>query len=178
MSKRGKFKLNTKAQVWVETVIYTLIGLAIIGLLLAAVKPQLDKQQDRALIEQSINSLGIIDERIYDTLGGIGNRRKLELRISKGQLTIDSPKNKIIWEIDSRYEYSEEDVKITAGKVQITTLPGNPYKVILEIEYPFDLKFNNEQNSRTFGQSSTPHMLTVENLGVQNQETVINFNDI
>ena len=49
-----KIKNKKRGQIWVETVIYTLIGLTIIGLLLAVSKPQIDKQKDKALIEQKI----------------------------------------------------------------------------------------------------------------------------
>lgn len=180
MKKREIIKLkNKKAQVWVETVLYTLIGLTIIGILLAVSKPHLERQQDKALIEQSINGMNVIDERIYTVLSaGQGNKRRIDLRIGRGYLTIDSKENKIIWEIESRYKYSEEGIKISAGKIDITTLPHNPYKVVLEIEYPFDLRFNNQSDSKSFGQSSIPYVLTVENLGIHEGKTLINFNEI
>jgi len=172
------FSKKKKAQIWVETVIYTLIGLTIIGILIGVSKPQLEKQQDKALIEQAINGLGKIDGKIYEVLEGTGNKRKVELKIGKGVLTIDGEKDKIIWELDSKYEYSEEGVTISAGKTDITTVPGSPWKVKLELNSQFDIKFDNKDMIKDLGQSSTPHVITIENLGTQSGETVINFDEI
>ena len=54
--KRGK----KNGQVWVETVIYTLIAFSLIAAVLAFVKPKIDELQDKAIIEQSI---GMIKEK-------------------------------------------------------------------------------------------------------------------
>ena len=167
-----------KAQIWVETVIYTLIGLTIIGLLLAVSKPQIDKQKDKALIEQAINGISVVDEKVYEVLSGTGNKRKLELKIGKGEFSIDSEEDKIIWELDSQYQYSEEGITISAGKINVTTMPGSPYKITLELNYGFDIKFENQSTLKQFGQSSTPHVITVENLGIRGGKTVINFEEV
>ena len=55
--KRGKRGKRKKGQIWVETVIYTLIAFAMIGLALSFVKPKIDEIQDRGIIEQSITLL-------------------------------------------------------------------------------------------------------------------------
>jgi type II secretory pathway pseudopilin PulG len=175
---KNKFSQKKKAQIWVETVIYTLIGLTIIGILIAVSKPQLEKQQDKALIEQAINGLGKIDGKIYEVLEGTGNKRKVELKIGKGVLTIDGEKDKVIWELDSKYEYSEEGVTIPAGKNNITTLPGSPWKIKIELNSQFDIKYNNKDIVKNLGQSSTPHVITIENKGTPNGKTVINFDEI
>ena len=164
-----------KGQVWVETVIYTLIGLTIIGLLLAVSKPQIDKQKDKALIEQAVNGLGVIDEKIFDVLSGTGNKRRIELKLGKGVFTFDAKNDKIIWELDSAYQYSELGVPVSAGKIDVTTSAGSPYTVTLEVAYPMDIRFDNADISKQIGQASTPHIITVENLGTQGGKTVINF---
>ena len=46
--------LNTKGQIWIETVIYTLIIFVMIGLVLSFAKPKIEEMQDKAIIEQSI----------------------------------------------------------------------------------------------------------------------------
>ena len=106
--------------------IYTLIGLTIIGLLLAVSKPQIDKQKDKALIEQAVNGLGVIDEKIFDVLSGTGNKRRIELKLGKGVFTFDAKNDKIIWELDSAYQYSELGVPVSAGKIDGTTSAGSP----------------------------------------------------
>jgi hypothetical protein len=171
-------KCDKKAQVWVETVIYTLIGLTIIGLLLAVSKPQFDRQRDRALIEQSINSIGTIDEAIFFVLRGPGNKRPISLKISSGELKIDGEGDKISWELDSTYKYSEEGITVRSGKINVTTLSGSPYKVILETSFPFNIQFYGEDNVKIFGPSSTPHVLSVENMGLVGGRTIINFEEV
>ena len=55
---------NKLGQIWVETVIYTLIGIAIIGIVLAIAQPKIEAKKDEVIIEQAIESLGNIDEKI------------------------------------------------------------------------------------------------------------------
>jgi len=179
MKKRGIRYLNNKnAQVWVETVIYTLIGLTIIGLLLAVSQPELERRKDKALIEQAINGMGLIDEKVYDVLSGTGNKRRIELKLGKGQFIFDAANDKLVWEIDSNYQYSELGTPVSAGRMQVTTVAGSPYTVILESNYAMDLRFDNADVEKEIGPASTPHVITVENLGIQNGKTVINFNII
>ena len=56
--------MESKAQIWVETVIYTLIALAIMGLLLALIKPTIEEKKDKAVIEQSKLILDDINKKI------------------------------------------------------------------------------------------------------------------
>ena len=55
MKKRGLVskRSDKKAQVWIETVIYTLIALALIGTVLAFVKPKIQEIQDKIVKIQS-----------------------------------------------------------------------------------------------------------------------------
>ena len=55
-----------KAQVWVETVIYTLIGLTVIGILLGFSKPKIDSMKDKIIIEQTIDLFERINSLILD----------------------------------------------------------------------------------------------------------------
>ena len=45
---------NYKGQVWIETVVYTLIAFAILGAILGFAKPKIEQLQDKSIIEQSI----------------------------------------------------------------------------------------------------------------------------
>ena len=67
-----------KAQIWIETVLYTLIGLALIGIVLTIVTPKINEQKDRSVIEQSIEALNNFDSKITETLDrGGGNVRSI-----------------------------------------------------------------------------------------------------
>ena len=72
--------INIKSQIWVETVIYTLIGLVIIGILLSIVTPRIKEKQDEILIESSKEMLSNIDSTIEEVrYYGTGNSRPIEI---------------------------------------------------------------------------------------------------
>src|SRR3989339_625134 len=97
-----------RGQVWVETVIYTLIAFVMIGSVLAFVKPKVEEMQDKAIIEQSIGMMEDINTIVLSLVhGGAGNKRKIELGIKKGILMIDGQNNKLIFEIESGNTYTE-----------------------------------------------------------------------
>ena len=69
-----------RGQVWVETVLYTLIGLALIALVLAFVTPKINQSRDKIIVEQTINSLNEFDEKIGAVLSAPGNFSPSDLR--------------------------------------------------------------------------------------------------
>ena len=161
--KRG---INSSAQVWIETVICTLIGLTIIGVLLAVTKPKIDEMKDRLIIEQSIEALNRINERIYDVRNyGYGNKRIVNLKISKGKFIINSTGDKISWIMDSKAKYSEPGTPVSIGNMEVLTIEASPWQVKLEISYNVDLRYNNENVLKEFEQAPTPYELQIENLG-------------
>src|SRR3989344_8885507 len=84
-----------KGQIWIETVLYTLIGLALIGLVLAFITPKINESKDRAVIEQSIGLLNLIDDKINIIIDGApGNARNIDITLKKGDLYFDSDNNK------------------------------------------------------------------------------------
>ena len=97
---------NSKGQVWIETVVYTLIAFAILGAVLGFAKPKIEELQDKAVIEQSILMLENIDGIIEEIKTVQGNKREIELGIKKGSLTIDSENDQII------FRYCNEDAQI------------------------------------------------------------------
>ena len=108
--------INRKAQVWVETVIYTLIALALIGATLAFVKPKLEEMKDNSLVEQSISMMKSIDATI-NNLGVPGNQRVINLVIKKGELKIDGKSNSLVFEMNIVGEYSEIGKEIEEGNL-------------------------------------------------------------
>jgi len=81
--------MKKTAQVWIETVLYTLIGLALIGLALGFIIPKVNEARDKSLVEQSISSLSTLDEKINEVIQrGPGNRRTADFSMKKGELYI------------------------------------------------------------------------------------------
>ncbi|MDP7521120.1 MAG: hypothetical protein QF567_02715, partial [Candidatus Pacearchaeota archaeon] len=118
-----------RGQVWVETVIYTLIAFVMIGAVLAFIKPKIEEIRDKALIEQTIEVIESINFGIIE-LGGEGNKRIIELGIKKGILKIDGENNLIIFEIESRHVYSQPGEDIYIGNIIANTKKRGTFNTV------------------------------------------------
>jgi hypothetical protein len=159
---------SKKGQVWVETVVYTLIGLSLIGLVLAIMTPQIKQYRDDNLIEQSIASFERFDSKVIEVVGAPGNKRKLEFGLSRGNFFINSTGDLIRFELsDSNSEYSENGENITLGRVNITTLKlSKKYKVILLMKFAQNITYNGEDgDEHEFNPVSIPYNFFIENRG-------------
>ncbi len=134
--------MKKQAFVWVSTVLYILISLAILGIVLAAVQPRINAARDKAAIEQTINMLNKFDQKIIEVdNSAVGNVRSLSLQLKKGTLTIESNNNQIIWQLtDSSYKYSEPgiDVNISRIKARTEEVAGG-FEVTLRLVYDCSL---------------------------------------
>jgi len=157
---------DRRGQVWVETVIYTLIGLAIIGLVMAVALPKINEKKDEIMIEQSIEALGNIDNEIYSVQRLVGNRRVIDLEVRNGVLIVDTDEDTISWVLDSRLKYSEPGISIPLGRMNVTTTGGGPWKVELKIQYGVDLQFDGANfGTNQLDVAPTPYGFIIENIG-------------
>ena len=171
-------KIGVRGQIWVETVIYTLIGLAVIGLVMAAALPKINERKDEIMIEQSIEALGNIDDKIYEVQVAAGNRRVIDLDVKKGALIIDMKEDTISWELDSRFEYSEAGVSVPLGKLSVTTTSGDPWKVELKLFYGVDLRVDGKNTgTKRIDVSPTPYKFIIENAGKEGGNIVIDLRE-
>lgn len=169
---------SKRGQVWVETVIYTLIGLAVIGLVMAVALPKINERKDEIMIEQSIEALGNINEKISEVQVASGNRRVVDLDVRKGELIIDMEEDTISWELESRFEYSEVGVSIPLGKLDVMTTSRNPWIVELKLSYGVDLRFDGSNSgTKIIGVSPTPYKFIIENAGKENGNIVIELRE-
>lgn len=161
------FPKNRRGQVWVETVIYTLVALAMIGLVLTFAKPKIEEIQDKALIEQSIKMIEDIDILIMGIVqGGSGNKRLLEVGIKKGVLKIDGENDKIVFEIEGKH--SEPGVKIEEGNLEIyTEKKGELHLVTITRDYNgiYNITYNGADKLKSITKSSTSYKLLISNEG-------------
>ncbi|MFZ5955794.1 MAG: hypothetical protein ACOYT4_05195 [Nanoarchaeota archaeon] len=175
-------KEHKQAQVWVETVIYTLIGLSIIGLLLAVSRPKINSIKDQIAIEQTIEILNKIDSKIYEVQKAPGNKRILELKISKGTLTIDAKNEQIFWKMNSRYEYSQPGENIPVGNLIILTETAvDSWDVLITLNYSdknFNFTYAGENAKKEIDSAPTSYYISLENLGVDsNNKILVDFNE-
>jgi hypothetical protein len=168
-----------RGQVWIETVIYTLVAFIMIGLVLAYAKPKIDEMKDKAIIEQSIGVLETIHSKILDVeQKGVGNKREIEVGISKGQIEINGESDQIVFEVDSAYTYSEPEKEISQGDVDIYTRKlGSLNKVNLTLNYTgkYNITYSGGDTIKTLTKASTPYKVFVSNSGISGGKTIINI---
>lgn len=182
MKKRGSdnngkrfYKKNKKAQVWVETVLYTLIAFVMIGLVLAYARPKIEELQDQAIIEQSISVIKNIDSIIL-TIGSPGNQRLIELGLKKGSIKIDGENDKIFFELESKNTYSEPGIDVIDGNLIIRTEKTGDYNLITitrDYSGEYDIKYQNRDEVGLLTKTSTSYNLLISNKG--GETTKINF---
>lgn len=166
-----------KGQIWVETVIYTLIAFIMIGLVIAYVKPKVEEIQDKAVVEQSIEVLNEISDTISSIKRAPGNQRVLELGIKKGTLTIDGENDQLIFQIESRYEYTEPGKNVNIGDlIAYTKKAGDLYDISLTSDYEmYDITYSGNNELKTLTQSPTPYSMVIANKGDVNNKINIDI---
>jgi type II secretory pathway pseudopilin PulG len=161
-------------QIWIETVLYTLIGLALIGLVLAIATPKINKAKDRIAVEQAIESLNILDGKINEVLdSGPGNVRSISaFTMKRGELYINPMSSRISFSInDLSAPYSEPGVEIEIGKIiLVSEEKGSDALANLTLDYKglINLTYSGEKEPVKFTASSVPYSFVIENLGGAN----------
>lgn len=160
-------RLNKHGQVWIETVIYTVIGLAIIGILLAVARPKIEAMQDRILIDQAVDSLNKIDGVIFEVQRAPGNKRpNEELKVAKGRFTIDADTDSISWAINSKYQYSEFNKTVSLGDVDILTAGAEgAWTVTMTLRPDVNILIAGSGGKKEVSEAATPYALSIENVG-------------
>ncbi|MCH7568908.1 MAG: hypothetical protein IIA87_05825 [Nanoarchaeota archaeon] len=169
-----------KGQIWIETVIYTLIGLSLIGLVLAIITPRINEFKDRSVIDQTISSLNAFDAKVNEVLSAPGNVRIIEYRMKRGSLYFDSMNDSIIFELaDSRVLFSEPGVELSIGRINVITFEGKKvHRVVLSLHYSQNLTFEGQdQDIKKFSAASVPYKFFIENLGFANNNIVIDIRE-
>lgn len=170
--------ISKKSQVWVETVIYTLIGLSIIGILLAVITPKINDIKDKAIITENINSLNEINQQVQNTLLSPGNKRQITLPVKKGEYVIDSVNDTIYYVMrDTNYMYSQVGQEQTSGDLTRLTIQKNgDYDVYLILNYKnFNITYQDKDVNRILTAAPTPYVLLIENRGAAGGMTKINI---
>ena len=177
-----KFKA-IKAQVWIETVIYIMIGLAIIAVIMAMAIPQVEKMKDKSIVEQTVTAMNLLDDKISEAEQSEGNIRVVNFKIAKGRLEIDSPNDQIRYVLeDTKLELSQEDIEIKQGNIIIKTeKKSSGFEITLTMEYDeLDITYDGTDEMQTLHSGTTPYKITLENKGAPSigEKTQMDFNSI
>ena len=169
------FVKNKRGQIWIETVIYTLIAFVMIGLVLTFARPKIEELKDKSLIDQSIIMLKEIESTILN-IGSPGNRRILELGIKKGELAIDGANDTIIFEMESKHTYSEPGKKVNNGNLIISTEKKgniNIVKITRDYNSSYNIQYNGLDELKILTKSSVPYRLFLTNEGKDSNNKII-----
>tara|TARA_Y100000310_G_C20499586_1_gene723277 strand:+ start:20 stop:556 length:537 start_codon:yes stop_codon:yes gene_type:complete len=171
-------KRDVKGQIWVETAIYTLIGLTIIGIILSIATPQIEKIKERSIISQTEDALNQLNNEILKVEQTEGSVKIILFKITKGKLDFDSQNNKITYTLENtKLEFSEEGIEIKQGEITYKTeKTGKRFDVSLDLDYEsLDLTFSGEDKLKTLRGAGTPYKIRIENLGAEDFDSPINI---
>ena len=174
---------KTNGQIWIETVIYTLIGLALIGVILAVITPKINESKDKIMIEQAVSALNNFGEKIREVLDRpIGNKRIIEeFFMKRGEFRIDGENERIVFlfdEIDR--PYSQPNESIENGWVSILTRQGQKkFSVELSLNYQniTNIQYDGDDLLKQFGPASVPYIFSVESIG-NGTDRIVNVKEI
>lgn len=160
--------IRSRGQVWIETVIYTLIGLILIAMTLAYLMPKINQSNDRSAVEQSIEALNLLDQKVIEvTTGAAGSSRIIpEFLIKRGSLSIQPESDTIIFVIEGLgTAYSEPERDITRGRMILRTEAfQGKYRTMLTIHYTFDLTYASGTTTKKFTPAATPYQFSITNV--------------
>jgi hypothetical protein len=170
-----------QGQVWIETVIYTLVGLALIGFVLSLSLPKINEYRDKSVIEGTLASFDKIDEKLNQVLSAPGNIRIIDLILKRGTLTFDAEHNSIVFELEeSSSVFSEPGITTRIGRVNVTTeQTGKKYSVLLVLPVTGDLVLkDSNESSKKLAPAAIPYKLSFENLGLDSEgNSIIAFKE-
>ena len=170
--------MKKNGQVWVETVIYLLIGISIIGLMIAIMKPKIDSLKDKTIIEQSQEVFKQIDEQIMSlSFSPAGNTRQLQINLKNGKIMIDGKNDNLTYILDnSRYPISEPGQPINNGLFDIITEKrGESYIIKFSKHYLLNLTLEGADKERTISPGAASQELIVATNGTIGNKIQINI---
>ncbi|NCN51477.1 hypothetical protein GW931_00495 [archaeon] len=169
--------ITKRGQVWIETVTYTLVAFVLIGLVLGFAKPKIQEMQDQAIIEQSMKMIKEIDSVIQEiSEKGIGNKRKIELSLKKGEMEINSINDTIAFTLEGRFMYSQPGQEYEEGNIAVLTEErGDTYTVTLKRDYSglYNITYTDKEEIKKIQKGTTPYNIYITNKGGENN--TINF---
>jgi len=169
---------SKRGQIWVETVLYTLIAFILISLVLSIARPKIEEIRDNAILEQTAETMRGFDNLIRSPeFLDAGNKREIELGLKKGYLKIDGINNQLAFEMECGSEFSEPGQDVADGNLILHTRQvGEVYHVNMTIDYDsaYDFTINGENETKQLGASSIPYTIFITNKG-GSDKTVIDF---
>lgn len=167
-------------QVWVETVVYTLIAFAMIGLVLSFARPKIEESKDKAVIEQSIQIMEEIDAEVQLIRDVPGNKRLITLYLKRGAMTFDGADDKMFFDLETEYKYSESGQIIEQGNLKIQSFEKGKFNDLnITRDYKDDeinITYSGEEIQKIISAATTPYKIFISNKGEDlEKKTIIDF---
>ncbi len=170
-----------KAQIWVETIIYTLIALTIIGVTLGIAKPKILEFRDKIAIERGLSMLTDLHSTILDAATTVGNVRIFMINLRKGRIEINSSSDSIMFVLENAHvEFSEPNREIPYGDITLKTIERHgTYEVRLWISYEnhsIDILYGGNNNTlQQISAAATPYKLRIETINETAQTMTVDL---
>lgn len=165
-----------RGQIWIETVLYTLIAISLIGVVLAFVMPKINDAQDRAVVEQSIAALEVFDSKIDSILRASGNSRNVDMLIKRGVFYVNSSNDQIVIVLtDLNKPYSEPNIIIKRNRMSILSGMGQKTSsVYLSLNYSgiANITYELKDIDKKFNPAPTPYRFNIVNEGSGNEGNI------
>ena len=162
-------KKSDKADIWISTVIYLLIGLSVISGLLIAARPKIEEARDRINIQSMINAFNTIHSYIRDVNDVPGTTRILEIKINKGEMKILPLEDKIEWTITTNFVFSEPGVIQQVGNIYLITEKQQKITTKIFLNYTTPINITTTENAEgqnlSLTKSPSVYKIKIQNLG-------------
>jgi type II secretory pathway pseudopilin PulG len=157
------------SQVWVETVIYTLIGLTIMAIIIGVITPKINQITDKTILTQTRDTLNQLNDQVQETLSTVGSQREVALTVKRGQYMIDGPNNNIYYSLlGTSALISQPGIPVKDGELTILTemIVKNKYNVFLILNYSsYNVTYNGKDVNKTLTPAPTSYRLLLINRG-------------
>lgn len=164
--------VKKRGQVWVETVVYTLIGLTIMALILGVAIPRINQASDRAVLTQTMTSIVALNDVMLDVMTGVaGNAREVEVMVKKGDYFINCPNKSIYYVMKGTgYKFSQPGESFKQGDItKLTEEVGkDKYDVYLKLDYSsynINITYQDSILNKNFPKATAPYKLLIQNKG-------------
>lgn len=161
--------MNKIGQIWIETVLYTLIGLALIALVLSFVNPRINGMKEQLLVEQTVDAMNALDVKMGEISSSPSNVRIVEFTLKNGELYVDGNSSEIRIVISNLKEmFSEPGVEVSSGATKIITEKNqNGYTTSIKLNYPLlNITYSGKNEIKKFSAAQLPYKLSLANRGI------------
>ena len=173
--------MEKRGQIWVETMIYTLIGLTVISAVLGVAIPRINQYTDETILSKTTEAFLTLNKAMTETMTeATGNRREVEILIRKGEIFFE-PNNNYIYYIlrGTKFRYSQPDQVIKQGDITtLTKTNGRAYDIYLLLNYTsqnINMTVQGKKANQTLSKASAPYKLLLQNEGTLGDFTQVNI---